>query len=113
MIVLTNIGTAYDSIAASKGLGFQDIDFTGMGQLVFRVMWNKVGTGTLSWQLWNQTDGVEITRIDDAAAAGDNKTNSVVVPVNLTGLKTVRVRAKSTVGADDPVYYGASVAVRA
>jgi hypothetical protein len=29
--------------------------------------------------------------------------------VELSGVKTVRVRAKSTNGADDPIFYGASV----
>lgn len=112
MVTLTNVGASYDAIPASKGLGLQDIDFTGVESLRFRVRWNKVGTGTLSWQLWNETDGLEITRIDDAAAAGDNKTNVVTVPISgLTGIKTVRVRAKSTVSADDPTFYGASILV--
>lgn len=111
MVNLTNVGTAYDAIAASKGLGFQEIDFTGVTSLTFRCRWNKVGTGTLSWQLWNETDSTELARIDDAAAAGDNKTNAVTVTPGLTGIKIVRVRAKSTVAADDPVYYGSSVRV--
>lgn len=109
MITLTNVGSTYDAIPASKGLGFQDIDFTGVTQVTFRVRWNKVGTGTLSWQLWNETDGAEIAVINDAAAAADNKNQSTTVAVNLSGVKTVRVRAKSTVAGDDPVYYGSSV----
>ena len=113
MITITNVGTAYDTVAASRGLGIQDLDLTGIASLVFRVRWNKVGTGTLSWQLWNETDGSELARIDDAAAAGDNKTQAVIVSgLTLTGEKTVRVRAKSTVAGDDPVFYGASVLTR-
>ena len=109
MITLTNVGTTYDAIAASKGLGLQDIDFTGATSCLFRVFVNKIGTGTQSWQLWNVTDGTQIAVIDDAAAAGDNKNLSTTVVVNLAGVKTVRVRVKSTVAGDDPVFYGASV----
>lgn len=112
MVTLTNIGTAYDGIAASKGLGLLDIDFTGVVSLTFRVRWNKIGSGTISWQLWNETNSTELARIDDAAAAGDNKSQSVTVPISgLSGLKTLRVRAKSTTGTDDPIYYGGSVSV--
>lgn len=109
MVTLTNVGSSYDAIAASKGLGIQDVDFTGITQVVFRVRWNKVGTGTLSWQLWDETDASEVARLDDAAAAGDNKTATTTVNVSKTGVHTLRVRAKSTVGADDPVFYGASI----
>lgn len=109
MIALTNVGASYDAIAASRGLGFADIDFTNVAQVVFRVRYNKVGTGTLSWQLWNDTDGAEIARIDDSTAAGDNKNQSVTANVALSGVKSVRVRAKSTTSADDPVFYGSSV----
>lgn len=112
MIILTNVGTSYDAIAGSRGLGIQDINFTGVTGLVFRVRYNKVGTGTLSWQLWNETDSTELARIDDSAA-GDNKSSAVTVTgLALVGEKTVRVRAKSTVSGDDPVFYGASVLLR-
>lgn len=104
-----NVGSTYDAVAVSKELGFQDLDLTGVTQLVFRVKFNKIGTGTLSWQLWNETDGTELALITDAAAAADNKNLSTTVAVNLTGIKTVRVRCKSTVATDDPYYYGSSV----
>lgn len=112
MVTLTNVGSAYDSIAASKGLGMQRINFTGATQVMFDVLVNKVGTGTQSWQLWNMTDGAQIGVIDDAAAAGDNRLLSATFNVNLTGEKLVRVRAKSTVAADDPVFYGCSVLLK-
>jgi hypothetical protein len=110
MISLANIGAAYDAIAASKGLGFAEVDFTGVTSLIFRVRYNKVGTGTISFQLWNDTDGTEIAVINDAAAAGDNKALSITVSTGLpTGVKLVRVRCKSTVATDDPVFYGSSI----
>lgn len=105
----TAVGAAYDGSAGSKGLGFATVDFTNVTSVAFSVRWNKIGTGTLSWQLWNETDGTQIAVIDDAAAAGDNKAQTVTAAVALIGLKQIRVRVKSTVAADDPVYYGSSV----
>ena len=113
MVTITNVGTAYDAVAASRGLGLADIDFTGITSVLFKVRVNKIGTGTQSWQLWNDTDGTQIGVITDAAAAGDNKLLSATFSVTLVGVKTVRVRAKSTVNGDDPVFYGASVLPRA
>lgn len=108
MVTLTNVGASYDAIAASKGLGIQEIDFTGVTSVIFTVFVNKVGTGTQSWQLWNVTDASEIGVVADAGAAGD-KYLSVQQGVSLTGVKRVRIRAKSTVSTDDPVFYGGSV----
>ena len=109
-VVLTNIGASYDAIAPSKGLGIAWVDFTGCTQIDFAVNVNKVGSGTQSWQLWNVTDGTELMVLDDAAAGEKvltaNKTASLP-----TGVKTVRIRGKSTTAADDPVYYGATIRV--
>lgn len=109
-VVLTNIGNAYDAVAPSKGLGIASIDFTGCTRVDFFVNVNRVGSGTQSWQLWNVTDGAELMVIDDAAAGEKiltaNKTASLP-----TGVKTVRIRGKSSTAADDPVYYGASIRV--
>jgi hypothetical protein len=112
MPTLTNVGSAYDAIAASKELGLQRIDFTGATQVVFDVFVNKIGTGTQSWQLWNVTDNAQIGVIDDAAVAADNRLLTATFNVALTGEKVVRVRAKSTIAADDPVFYGCSVLLK-
>lgn len=110
-LVLTNIGSSYDAIALSKGLGIASIDFTGCTRIDLAVNVNKVGTGTQSWQVWNVTDGAELMVVDDTGAAGDklltaNKTTNLP-----TGVKTVRIRGKSSTAADDPVYYGATIRV--
>lgn len=110
MDALTNIGTAYDTIPAAKGLGMMIVDFAGVTQIDFRVFVNKIGTGTQSWQLWNVTDGTEVGVINDAGAAGD-KLLSATFGVALAGVKVLRVRAKSTVSTDDPVFYAASLRV--
>jgi hypothetical protein len=111
MVTLTNVGTTYDAVAASKGLGMGLVDFTGAVSIIFWVKYNKVGTGTLSWQLWNETDGQEIGVITDADAAADNKSQESTFAINGTGTKRLRVRAKSSVGTDDPVFYGAAVSL--
>lgn len=110
MIVLTNVGTSYDAITASKGLGIQDIDFTGVASVMFRVFVNKVGNGVQDWQLWNVTDASQICVVSDNGSAGD-KYLSVTQAVSLSGIKTVRVRAKSSTAGDDPVFYSASLLV--
>ena len=110
-VTLTNIGTTYDNTSASKGLGFARIQTAGISRVEFRLRVNKVGSGTQSWQCWDDTNALEITVIDDAGATGDKELGTVLnfgSPL-AQGQRTVRVRAKSTTGSDDPVYYGASL----
>jgi len=111
MITLTNLTANYDGIPASQGLGLIRIDFTGVTQLKLDVRVNKIGTGTQSWQLWNETDGAEVGVINDAGATGI-KVLSATFNVALSGEKILRVRAKSTVAADDPVFFGSSILVK-
>lgn len=114
LVTLTNVGATYDAITASQGLGVALIQTAGITQVIFGVKVQKVGTGTQSWQLWNETDGTEVAVIDDAGAA-TTKTLSTTVnfdPALGAGMKTIRVRAKSTVAADDPVYFGGTISIR-
>jgi len=106
LATLTNVGATYDAIGLSRGLGFCTIDFTNVAQIVFTVQCNKIGTGTQDWQLWNETDGAEVGVISDAGAAG-NKTLTGTFTTNIpAGVKRVRIRCRSSVSTDDPVYYG-------
>lgn len=112
-ITLTNIGTTYDGIVASQGLGSAIIQTVGISQIIFGVRVNKVGSGTQSWQLWNDTDSTQVAVIDDAGATGVKNlstTQDFGAPL-AAGIKTIRIRAKSTTAADDPVYMGASVSI--
>lgn len=118
MITLTNVGTSYDTSTcpASETLGFGQRDFRGFNRLTFAVRHNKIGTGTISYQLWafnldgsgNETAGEEIAVLNDAGAAGKRYLQTTIT-VNRTDVKFLRVRVKSTNGADDPVYHGGSV----
>jgi hypothetical protein len=113
-VALTNVGASYDAIAQSKGLGWCRLQLAGITGIEFRVRHNKVGTGTITYQLWNETDGSEVTLVDDAGAAGERELSVTRTfdPALSAGVKAMRVRAKSTVSTDDPVYYGASVLIR-
>jgi len=113
-VTLTNIGTTYDAISASQGLGWFRIQARGISGFEFQVNVNKVGSGIQSWQLWNETTANEITVIDDAGAVGIKTLSTILTfPSSLAaGVRSVRVRAKSTVAADDPLYFGASVLIK-
>lgn len=113
-VTLTNIGNAYDTTNASQGLGFARIQTAGITGVEFTVRVNKIGNGTQSWQLWNETDASEITVIDDAGATGAKELAIIrTFPAPLgAGVKLVRVRAKSTTTADDPLYFGAALLIR-
>lgn len=113
LVTLTNIGTTYDNSTASKGLGACRIECAGITGFEFGVFVNKIGSGTQSWQLWDQTNSAEVAVIDDAGGTGD-KTLAVSQAVGplAAGFRLLRVRAKSTTAADDPVFYGASLMIR-
>jgi len=108
-VALTNVGASYDAIAQARGLGNVLIDFTNVTTIDFRVMVNKIGTGTQDWQLWNETDGTQIDVISDTGASGNKTLSTTINSPGLSGLKLIRVRARSSVAADDPVYYGGCI----
>ena len=108
--VLTNISTSYDGTNAQRGLGMLDLDMTGVTSLDWTIQVNKIGSGTQSWQLWNDTTAAEIGAINDAAAAG-NKTLTATFTPSVTGIVRLRVRAKSTVSTDDPIWYGSTLRI--
>jgi hypothetical protein len=111
-VTLTNVGAAYDTITAARGLGFVELDMTGVTAIDFTVQVSKIGTGTQSWQLWNETDSAQVGVIDDAGAAGNKTLTATLSGLALTGVKRLRVRAKSTIAADDPLYYGSALRVK-
>jgi hypothetical protein len=114
-LALTNVGAAYDATAASKGLGHVRVETAGVNAVEFLVRYDKVGTGTLTFQLWNETTGLEVGALNDAAASANGKVLSSVLtfaPPLGPGIADLRVRCKSTVAADDPNYYGSSLRVR-
>lgn len=113
-LTVTNVGASYDAVTLSQGLGSALIQTAGISQVIFGVRVNKVGSGTQSWQLWNETDATEVAVINDAGATGIKNLNTTVdfgTPLG-PGMKVIRIRAKSTTAADDPVYMGATASIR-
>jgi hypothetical protein len=90
------------------------VEGAGVTAFEFGVFVNKIGTGTQSWQLWNETSGSEVAVIDDAGGTGLKQLAVVeTLPSPLApGVVTLRVRAKSTVAQDDPLYFGASLIIQ-
>ena len=113
-VTLTNIGTTYDAIPQSQGLPFTRLQVNGITGIEFTVRVNKIGGGTQSWQLWNDTDNSEVVVIDDPGAAGIKTISITYAPATAlpAGYKTLRVRAKSTTAADDPIFLGATLLIR-
>jgi hypothetical protein len=115
MITLTNVGTSYDAIAAARGLGIGRRDFRGYNRLTLDVHHTKVGTGTVTYQVYNETDaaplldasGTEVL-VSDSGSAG-TRVLSATFTVNRSDVKLLRLRVKSTVAGDDPIYLGGSI----
>lgn len=111
-VTLTNVGASYDAVNVSRGLGRFTFDFTGITEIRVDVSTIHVGTGSLTWQLWNETDAAEVGTIADANNTGWH-TRSATFTTNLpTGIKTLRLRVLSSVAADDPIYGGAAILLR-
>lgn len=103
VVTLTNVGTSPVVIGVAKA------DLTNITKVELTVRVNKVGTGTQSWQLWNETDGVQVAIINDAGGTGEKTLTTGEVNIaaqNWSGMKLLFLRAFSSVGADDPVYRG-------
>jgi hypothetical protein len=111
---ILNVGAAYDSTIQSQGLGVARVQTAGITAFEWTVRVQKNGTGTQSWQLWDETNSAEITVIDDPGATGSKELaiSRVFAPPLGAGLRTVRVRTRSTVAADDPVYFGSALVIR-
>lgn len=110
MITLTNVGSTYDFVPAARGLGIGLFDFRGVAAIRFVVYVQRLGTGIQSWQLWNETNQIEICRIDDNDIVSPAvRYLDQTFPVNIDGIKLVRVRAKSSISGDDPIFFGSTI----
>lgn len=106
-VQITNVGATYDAVVSSRGLGLVRIQTAGITQVVAHIRVSKVGTGTQSWQLWDETNSAQLAVFDDSAVAGADRQQTLTFnpPLPLSaGLRVLRVRCKSTVAADDPIF---------
>jgi len=100
---LTNIGTN------PVVIGIAEADFTNVRRVKLTVRVNKIGTGTQTWQLWNETNSAALATIADAGGTGDKTLATAEIDISgsgLSGMKLLFLRAFSSVGADDPVFRG-------
>lgn len=114
-VQFTNVGTAYDTVAQSRGLGVVRVQTAGITRVDVLLRVSKVGTGTQSWQLWDETNATQLAVFDDSAAAGADRSQliSFTPPLPLShGVRIIRVRCKSTVAADDPIFLGACMNIQ-
>lgn len=103
-VVLTNVGTAYDAIDASRGLGRVTADWKAYSMLFLDISSKHVGTGVLTWQLWNETDSIEVGTVADALNTAWHTRTAMFTQNIPTSVKTLRLRVRSTVATDDPAY---------
>lgn len=120
-VTLTNVGTAYDTTLDSQSLPFIWLQVAGITRVDMEVRHRKVGTGSQDYQLFNDTDAIEaigpstITSgsFTDTNGAGDRTLTgrrdfaSPLAP----GVKRLRLRARSSVPADDPIFLNAALLV--
>lgn len=118
-VTLTNVGSAYDTNIESQSLPFVHVPCGGVNRIDIEVRHRKIGTGTQDYQLWDDTNSVVAIdtatatsgSLSDAGAAADRiLTASRVFATPLApGVRKLRLRARSTVAADDPIFLNASV----
>lgn len=107
-ITLTNLGTAYDTLAQSRALGFVRLQCQGVTGAELTVRYNQQTAGQLDWQLWNETDAAQVGVIS-TTGTGDNKSQTSTFTPSVSpmpaGLKVLRLRVKSAVSTDDAYLY--------
>lgn len=115
-ILLTSLGTSFDSTDASKGLGLIRVEgrgITGADLFVYR----KKNAPTLTWELWRMTGtgvnaGASLGSISDTGGAGDGV---VSIPGGIglsplaSGFHNLRLRVKSATNNDNPTFYSATL----
>lgn len=120
-VTLTNVGANYDTTLDSQSLPFVYLQVAGVTQINIELRVRKVGTGTQDWQLWDDTTPIEAIgpgtltsgSLSDAAGAGDHTlTASRVFASPLApSVRKLRLRAKSSTAADDPIFLNAALLI--
>jgi hypothetical protein len=111
---LPGLTTVYDSTAACQGLGFAEIDFAGVKQIIFSVYGYKGydnPNNDLIWELYRDdgTPGSLMTASDTANTAGTRYVQSVLTSGIPTGAARVRIRARYQNSDADAAFLGASL----
>lgn len=117
----TNIGTAYKDVFPVLYDGFPiPIDTTGFKNMGIIMLWNKnSGTGRHDLRLINHADATKVlihtenldTTTGDPTTggikSGRTKNYNITIPPDFIDFRgELRIQAKSTVAADDPIFDG-------
>ena len=106
-VTKTNIGTAYVDIYNAVAIGRpQFVDFAGMATFDAELIWDKVGTGTQAFRVVDADDVANVLFELANVVDGQNDAGGpTVLPAWATGKKRLKPQAKSTVAADDPIFF--------
>lgn len=113
-VTKTNIGTAYVNIPPGANGERSLIEFTGCTQFRIVLNANFVGTGPWNVRLVRDSDNAVIYESPNLTQTGEREldTDWQSIPAEASGLAVVRIQAKSTTAADDPVFRRCVVLVR-
>jgi hypothetical protein len=113
-VTKSNIGTAYVDVLPGANGQRSLIDFTGATEFRVILSANLVGSGPFGVQLVRDGDSSVLYEAASIAQTGEREldTDWLLVPQGIDGLTLVRLQAKSTTAADDPVFRRCTVVVR-
>jgi hypothetical protein len=113
-VTKTNIGTAWVNVLPGANGERSLVDFTGATHYRLIASANLVGTGPFGLRVVRDSDSAVLYENANIAVTGEREldTDWQVLPAEASGLALVRVQAKSTVAADDPVFRRVTILVR-
>lgn len=105
-VTKTNIGTAYVDVLPGANGQRSLVDFTGCTQYRIVANVNIVGTGQFGMRVVRDSDSAVLHENANIGAAGEREldTDWQTLPAQASGLLLVRLQAKSTAAADDPIF---------
>ncbi|MEK6881540.1 MAG: hypothetical protein AABY22_18100, partial [Nanoarchaeota archaeon] len=85
--------------------------FIGGQKYAAEIQWDKIGTGTQNVRVIDVDNSANVL-FDVAVVSGNNVVALTTLPVFATGTKLLKLQAKSTTAADDPVFRGCSIRLK-
>src|SRR5215212_7970544 len=105
-VTKTNVGTAYIDIFTDFGGRPFFIDTTGFTGMAVQILWTKIGTGTQTLRIVEDSTNIQIIE-SGSLVTGSNDFSNVVIPQGALNFKGKwRLQCKSTVASDDPSFAG-------
>jgi hypothetical protein len=113
-VTKTNIGTSYVNVPIGANGERTLVDFTGCTQYRAILHANLVGTGPWQVRIIRDSDSAVLYESPSITQSGEREldTDWQTLPAEASGLMYVRLQAKSSVGADDPIFRRCVMGVR-